>query len=127
MLTLVIVYSLWESHNVWALMTMIYVWALMTMMYILPSAFLELCTNRECICKRHPASSNPFDNSHSGILLDAASNLQVAGFLGILACAFIPAVAYPAYKAATADHTATMRGQAAGFQKAGMWKEIDRP
>lgn len=52
---------------------------------------------------------------------------QVAGFLGVILCALVPAVAYPAFKAATADPDTEMKGAEAGFNKSGgMWTNIDK-
>ena len=51
---------------------------------------------------------------------------QVGGFLAVFLCAFVPTIALPAYKTATADPNKTMRGQEAGFQKGGMWGQIDK-
>lgn len=46
--------------------------------------------------------------------------------MAVLVCAFVPVIAYPAYKASRADPNVTVRGKEAGFQKSGLWKEIDK-
>lgn len=52
--------------------------------------------------------------------------MQVAGFLAFFTCSFIPVIAYPAYKASTADPNKVSRGSEAGFSKTGMWGQIDK-
>lgn len=52
--------------------------------------------------------------------------MQVAGFLAFFTCSFIPVIAYPAYKASTADPNKESRGSEAGFSKSGMWGQIDK-
>jgi bacteriorhodopsin len=52
--------------------------------------------------------------------------MQVAAFMGVLMTVLIPVVAYPAYKAMTSDLDKEMRGAEAGFQKSGIWKEINK-
>jgi bacteriorhodopsin len=53
-------------------------------------------------------------------------DMQVAAFMGVLMTVLIPVVAYPAYKAMTSDLDKEMRGAEAGFQKSGIWKEINK-
>jgi hypothetical protein len=48
--------------------------------------------------------------------------VQVAGLVGAIVCVFIPALAYPAYKASTVDRTKTINDKEA---KSDVWKEID--
>jgi hypothetical protein len=55
-----------------------------------------------------------------------STRVQVLGFLGLITCAMVPTVLWPAWKAYSAGVDVEHRGVEAGFQKSAVWGSVDK-